>query len=171
MAWRLALSVFIGSLWVSAVAASTHGISDTFLEERSQSVGANCSSPMNIQATCWSQLQISKYLLQWVKAHQTCKTGGGVTDCCIAGETWSTCFLRLAYGSRYAAYGMNCTEFNGCQEPPLAPSLPDGITIQQFYVLNGIYAINALLSELNECELSTQSAGRDADQRSQGFYQ
>ena len=169
MAWRLAVSMFIGSVWITAIATSTDVISDRYLEERTQLVGGNCSSLTNIEATCWSQLHISNYLSQWVGAHQTCKTGGSGTDCCIAGEPWSTCFIRLAYGSRYATYGMNCTGFNGCREPPLAPSLPDGITIQDFYVLNGIYAMNALFRELNGCELPAQSLERDADQHSQGF--
>ena len=78
--------------------------------------------------------------------------------------------MRLAYAfdsSRYTDYGLDCTGFAGCQEPPLAPplapSLPSGLTIQEFYVLNSIYAIHAFFSELNDCELSTCMLGRDAD--------
>ena len=171
MARQLALSVIIGSVWISAIAASTLGSSDTYLEERSQLVGANCSSPTNISATCWNQLEIPTYLTQWASAHPTCSTDANETDCCISGEAWSTCFMRLTYAfdtAHYTPYGLDCTGFNSCHEPPLAP-LPSGLTIQEFYVLNSIYAIHALFSELNECELSAQTLGRDADQHSQGF--
>ena len=166
MGWQLALSVIVGSVWISAIAASTPGNSDTYLEERSQLVGGNCSSPMNASATCWNQLQIPTYLAQWSGAHPTCETGANETECCISGEPWSTCFMRVAYAfdsTRYAAYGMNCTGFHGCTDPLLAPTLPDGITIQEFYVLNNIYVINVVFSELNDCELSTRTLGKDAD--------
>ena len=162
MARQLVLSVVIGSVWTSAIAASTLGSSDIYLEERSQLIGANCSSPANISATCWNQLEIPTYLTQWAAAHPTCNTAANETDCCNSEEPWSECFIRLAYAfdsSRYAEYGLDCTGFAGCREPPLAPplapSLPSGLTIQEFYVLNSIYAVNAVFSELNDCELST----------------
>lgn len=170
MAWQLALSVIIGSAWISAIAALTPGNSGSYLEVRSELVGAECTSPTNISVTCWYQLEIPAYLTQWAATHPTCISAANETDCCISGEPWSTCFMRLAYAfdsSRYALYGLNCTGFGTCQEPPLAPpflpSLPSGITIQEFYVLNTIYAINALFTELNDCELSTLTLGRDAD--------
>ena len=163
MLWQLALSVTIGSAWISAVAALISGTSGNFLEERSELVGAECTSPTNISVTCWYQLEIPTYLTQWAATHPTCTSANNETDCCISEEPWSTCFMRLAYAfdsSHYAVYGLNCTGFGSCQEPPLAPpllpSLPSGITIQEFYVLNTIYAINALFSDLNNCKLSTQ---------------
>ena len=163
MLWQLALSVTIGSAWISATAALIPGTSGNFLKERSGLVGSDCTSPTNISVTCWYQLGIPAYLTQWGVTHPTCTSANNETDCCISGEPWSTCFIRLAYAfdtSHYAVYGQNCIGFMSCQEPPLAPpllpSLPSGITIQEFYVLNTIYAINALFSELNDCELSTQ---------------
>ena len=169
MARQLALSVIIGSAWISAIAASIPGSSGRYLEERSELVGAECTSPINISFTCWNQLGIPAYLTQWAATHPTCTSAANETDCCISGEPWSTCFMRLAYAfdsSHYAVYGLNCTGFGSCQEPPLAPplapSLPSGITIQEFYVLNTIYAINAFFTELNNCELSTLTRRRDA---------
>ena len=172
MIWQVALSVTIGSAWISAIAALEPGTSGKFLEERTELVGSECTSPTNISVTCWYQLEIPTYLTQWASTHPTCTSATNETDCCISGEPWSTCFMRLAYAfnsSHYAAYGLNCTGFGACQEPPLAP-LPSGITIQEFYVLNTIYSINALFSELNTCEVSTQTPGKDANQHTQGLY-
>ena len=158
MARQVALSVISGLAWISAIAASTPGTSGKYLGERSEIGGANCTSPTNISLTCWYQLDIPAYLMQWDETHPTCNATANEADCCISGESWSMCFMRLAYAfdsSLYAAYGLTCNKFGSCREPPLAPSLPSDITIQEFYVLNTIYAINALFSELNDCKLST----------------
>ena len=68
----------------------------------------NCTDPAAAFSTsCWSTLDLSDYLGRagtgWIYSTPQCKntrtgTGDDRSGCCISGELWSTCFVRLASG-------------------------------------------------------------------------
>ncbi|KAL8709838.1 MAG: hypothetical protein Q9220_005454 [cf. Caloplaca sp. 1 TL-2023] len=70
-----------------------------------QKRAANCTDANNIESSCWNDLNIADYLTNWNKTTPDCKTNNGDgSDCCVAGESWSTCFLRIATASA----GLSC---------------------------------------------------------------
>lgn len=77
--------------------------------------GVDCTDPQAVFiAACWNQLNLTSYLTApgtgWITRTPTCPggtTGSGVA-CCITGEPWSTCFLRLGRGFS----GADCSTIN-----------------------------------------------------------
>ena len=107
----------------------------------------NCtdlSSPTGaIYPSCWDGLGMTQYMSQW-----------NSTEACNKGETWSACFLRLAYGS--AKYdcsrlgSLNCT----------APSFGGPVTDPQiFYGAYNIYGKRILPTCENANPETTADAG------------
>ena len=91
------------------------------------SSAANCTDFSNpsgaVYPSCWDGLGMTQYMSQW-----------NSTEACNKGEIWSTCFLRLAYGSaRYDCSrlgSLNCT----------APTFGGPVTDPQiFYGAYNIY--------------------------------
>ena len=53
----------------------------------------------DLDAECWSALNLPEYLTGWNKTTPTCKDNSGDFDkCCKVEEPWANCFLRLASG-------------------------------------------------------------------------
>ena len=100
---------------------------------------------------CWDELDIPDYLAGWNKTTPICQANGGPGNdgsaCCVANEPWSTCFLRLAYGST----GSDCTTMNAqsCVLQPLNPKLDQSTAPKVGYVVRNIVAINNLFISYN----------------------
>ena len=97
---------------------------------------------------CWDQLDIADYLASWNKTTPICKaTGAAQNDgsgCCAPNEPWTTCFLRLSYGSA----GTDCTTINSqsCILRQLSPSLDPRDAPKAGYVVRNIAVIYNLFS-------------------------
>lgn len=92
------------------------------LEKRQQ---VNCTNPNALFfESCWDILKIQDYLVApetgWINTIRYCQDSGGNTwdndgsNCCVTGEAWSTCYLRMAIpGSSHdctSASGGRCSE-------------------------------------------------------------
>lgn len=92
------------------------------LEKRQQ---VNCTDPYALFFTdCWKILNMKDYLVApgtgWINTVRYCQNSGGVnsdndgSNCCVANEPWSTCYLRLAIpGSAHdctSPSGGRCTD-------------------------------------------------------------
>ena len=128
--WMWAFIGFFG-----AVAAST---SETPIKR--QSVDCNDLAGV-LDGSCWATLGLSDYLTQWNQSIPVCQgseRGSDGSACCISGEAWSTCFLRLGHG--YS--GADCSEINAqkCSyDATLSKTLDQSIQAQVHYVLATIY--------------------------------
>ena len=98
---------------------------------------------------CWDELDIAGYLAGWNKTTPTCQATGGAgndgSGCCIANEPWTTCFLRLAYGTT----NTDCTKLSSgqtCTLNPLSPDLDPSTAPKIGYVVRNIVVINNLFS-------------------------
>lgn len=101
----------------------------------------NCTDPeAAFDVSCWGQLDLSNWLNNpttgWNKTTQVCNATQDSANCCIPGEAWTTCFLRL--GHRYG--GADCTQINvqTCSLD-LSQNTPPGITPQVHYIMKNIY--------------------------------
>ena len=127
---------------------------DLPLQEKRQTV--NCtdlSAAFNSQ--CWQELQLSNFLLGggewgegWNKTTRVCDTqstdvnNNDGTNCCLPGEAWTTCFLRLAQGGGT----QDCSQINAqfCSMPSenaLSAGLADSIRPEVQYIQKNIYGI------------------------------
>ena len=103
--------------------------------QSANSSAANCtdfsSSTGAVYASCWDGLGMSQYMSQW----------NFTAEGCGKGETWSTCFLRLAYGSA----GYDCSRLGSfnCTAPTFGGPVTDP---QVFYGAYNIYSKRILLS-------------------------
>lgn len=92
---------------------------------------------------CWDQLDIAGYLNDgttgWKATTPTCASSTDTKSCCISGEPWSTCFLRLSKGTP----GQDCTTIN-TQSCPFngAYNLDSSIAAKARYVLTSIVNIH-----------------------------
>lgn len=128
--------------------------SDLPLQEKRQTV--NCtdlSAAFNSQ--CWQELQLSNFLLGggqwgvgWNKSTRVCDSqsadvnSNDGTNCCLPGEAWTTCFLRLAQGGGT----QDCSQINAqfCSMPSenaLSAGLADSIRPEVQYIQKNIYGI------------------------------
>ena len=119
----------------------------------------NCTNVEAIfDSSCWDALHIPEYLTNWNKTTPICAADNDGTDqdgstCCVPGEPWSTCFLRLAHG----VAGADCSSViaQTCSwDPTLSPDLPPSVVPQVRYVTRNIYAINSLIASLYDGETS-----------------
>ena len=112
----------------------------TDLEER---YIINCTDPgAAFDVSCWGQLDLSDWLNNpttgWNKTTQVCNETQDSAKCCIPGEAWTTCFLRLGHGFG----GVDCTEINAqtCSLD-MSQKTPPETTAQVHYVMKNIYGI------------------------------
>ena len=101
---------------------------------------------------CWDELDISDYLASWNRTTPTCETSSGGSDCCRASEPWTTCFLRLAYGTP----GADCTQLDPqrCISNQLSTHLDSSIAPKVGYVVRNIVSVNSLFSSYYQGESS-----------------
>ena len=103
--------------------------------QSANSSAPNCtdlsSSTGAVYASCWDGLGMSQYMSQWNSSAEACGKG----------ETWSTCFLRRAYGSA----GYDCSRLGSlnCTAPLFGGPITDP---QIFYGAYNIYSKHILLS-------------------------
>lgn len=87
------------------------------LEKRQQ---INCTNPNALFfSECWDILNIHEYLVNpttgWIATTRTCQNRGGNnwdndgSTCCVPGEAWATCYLRLAI----PGFNYDCTSTSG----------------------------------------------------------
>lgn len=119
----------------------------------------NCHGLQAIpNSDCWDTLKITEYLNNpttgWAKTTPTCPAGSQGSDCCLSGEAWSTCFLRLAGGTTHA----ECTAIDQgvCQGQFDYPSLAPGIRAQIRYVVGAIVAIYGFFASLDHSEFAIE---------------
>lgn len=74
--------------------------------------------------SCWDTLQMNQWMFNW----------NLTTTACEVGEIWSTCFLRLAYGS--AGYDCSTLGSLNCSAPRLGGLITDA---HVFYGAYNIY--------------------------------
>ena len=127
---------------------------DLPLQEKRQTV--NCTDlSAAFNSRCWQELQLSNYLLGggewglgWNKSTRVCDTSSpdinnnDGTNCCLPGEAWTTCYLRLAQGGGT----QDCSHINAqfCSMPSenaLSAGLADSIRPEVQYVQKNIYGI------------------------------
>ena len=116
------------------------------LQSRAEAA-VNCTDPGAVfDSSCWAQLGVSDFLNNpktgWNVTTKTCsQSSGDGSDCCVIGELWSTCFLRLALGP-----GEDCSiiSTNSCtDEGRLSSTIPQAVAPQYRYV---VWAITGELS-------------------------
>ncbi|KAL8921132.1 MAG: hypothetical protein Q9208_005885 [Pyrenodesmia sp. 3 TL-2023] len=121
------------------------------LEKRQQ---INCTNPNALFfEDCWDILKIQDYLVApetgWINTIRTCQDSGGNTwdndgsTCCVAGEAWSTCYLRMAIPGSSS----DCTSASGgrCSESML-DNIDVAPEVRPFvrYTVKNIYADNEI---------------------------
>ena len=100
-------------------------------------VDLDCDNPAAIyMSECWAALNIGDYLANWNKTTPVCSDSA---HCCVNGEAWSTCFLRLARNSA----GQNCLTLDSgnCVWQDKSISVDPSIYPQVRYVFKSIYGI------------------------------
>lgn len=124
------------------------------------------NSEINIRATynctdlradpstlCWTELGLSDYIADWNRTTPTCKATGNDdgANCCTSDEPWTTCFLRLAYGTA----GTDCSTINiqACHLAQLSPNLKSSIAPKAAYVVRNIVEINNIFTSYYTGEL------------------
>ena len=134
-------------LFVRASPLSTD--SDVRNLETRQAVDCN-NSTSGASSTCWDELAIPDYLLNWNRTTPICAGSDDGHDCCLPKEPWSTCFLRLAYGRP----GYDCTPIisESCSINQLSPSLDPSIASKVRYVVQNIVSINNVFASINTGE-------------------
>lgn len=123
-------------------------------QEKRQTVNCTDESAA-FNSVCWQQLQLSNFLLGggewgvgWNKSTRVCDTqstdvnDNDGTNCCLPGEAWTTCFLRLAQGGGT----QDCSQINAqfCSMPSenaLSAGLAESIRPEVQYIQKNIYGI------------------------------
>ncbi|KAL9025857.1 MAG: hypothetical protein Q9196_005394, partial [Gyalolechia fulgens] len=137
------------SVYASAAAHLNKRRAEIYELEKRQMV--NCTDPYALFFTeCWDILQIHDYLVApktgWINTVRYCENTGNSAEndgatCCVRGEAWATCYLRLACpGSNF-----DCTSTSGgrCTDAMVSAIKVDP-SIHPFvrYTVKNIYAIN-----------------------------
>ena len=111
------------------------------LEERQV---VNCTDPRaDFFEECWGELNLTAWLQNWNQTTRICGTIDNGTDndgsdCCMADQAWTTCFLHLAHG----VAGADCSEINAqpCSwNPDFMRTL--SISPEAYYVMRNIYGM------------------------------
>ena len=111
---------------------------------------AICNTVSSFDPSCWDSLGVADYLKKWNASTPICygqdqanQTGANFnstagSDCCNAGEAWSTCFLRLAYKQP----GHDCRNINpqDCSWDTLSKLSLGDDAATKFYLLRAIYS-------------------------------
>ena len=140
------LATFAGSAYLHLTAASPLN-SDPSIANLNTRATNNCTDLRAAPSTaCWDELDIAGYLAGWNKTTPVCQATGAATNdgsgCCAPNEPWTTCFLRLAYGTA----GTDCSTFNvqSCTLNTLSPKLDPSVAPKVGYVVRNIVVINNL---------------------------
>lgn len=105
-------------------------------------VDLDCDNPAAIyMSECWGALNIGDYLSHWNQTTPVCSDSA---HCCVNGEAWSTCFLRLARNSA----GQNCLNLESadCVWQDKSISVDPSIYGQVRYVFKSIYGVHDFFS-------------------------
>ena len=100
---------------------------------------------------CWDKLDIPDYLASWNRTTPSCQMNSGDgADCCLPSEPWTTCFLRLAYGTA----GTDCSGLKPqfCDLRQVSSSLDQTIAPKVGYVVRNIVGINSLFNSYAQGE-------------------
>ena len=126
-------TLLASSIITTALAFPHHNPDASSLEPRS----INCTDlGAPLDASCWATLDLSDWLTNWNNTTPTCTQDQDGAACCLVGEAWNRCFLRLAHGSA----GSDCTNINmqGCTWTQYLAVSHD-IAPQVFYIMTNIY--------------------------------
>lgn len=110
-------------------------------------IDVNCNDPAAVfVGSCWITLGVSDYLddptTGWNHTTPVCSDS---TKCCLQGEAWSTCYLRLGRGLG----GADCTSVDDqtCTwDNAISPYLDPSIAPQVRYVMKSIYGVHDFFS-------------------------
>ena len=111
----------------------------------------NCESDhASFDYSCWSTLNVSTFLTNWVSTTPICTTNRSDvrmdgSGCCIPDEPWGRCFLRLARG----VDDQDCSVINDVKcgsEIVMDPKISASIHHQVRYVQKNIHEINNFFS-------------------------
>lgn len=132
-----------------AIASSHH-------EYRQLSACANPEAPL--LNNCWDVLDIPHYLSEWQKTVPVCQGLEYTDSCCVPGEAWSLCFLRLGWEKGPSdCLEISETDLGPCQFPAgsVRSQIPRDTVQQVKYVTANIVNIHGLFQSLYQCELVT----------------
>ncbi|CAO1598374.1 hypothetical protein XANCAGTX0491_002143 [Xanthoria calcicola] len=111
----------------------------------------NCTDKQAIPyASCWNDLAVADYLAAWSRETPTCSaTKGDGSDCCVAEEPWSTCFLRVNSGQ--AGYECDSISMNSCAtiNPGVSDKIRTDLQPRVRYAMNAIFTVQSLFSSYN----------------------
>lgn len=114
----------------------------------------NCTDKQAIPyASCWNDLAVADYLAAWSRETPTCSaTKGDGSDCCVAEEPWSTCFLRVNSGQ--AGYECDSISMNSCAtiNPGVSDKIRTDLQPRVRYAMNAIFTVQSLFSSYNTGE-------------------
>ena len=110
-------------------------------------VDVDCHNPKAVfDSSCWTSLGVTDFLLDdnkgWLKTTPVCSDS---TRCCLTGEEWSTCFLRLGRGLA----GQNCTTLDDqtCTwDNAVSSDLAPNVAAQIRYTIKAIYGVHDFFS-------------------------
>lgn len=83
------------------------------------------SSTGGTYASCWDSLGMNDWMFNWIFTTKTCEPG----------EIWSTCFLRLAYGS--AEYDCSTLGSLNCTAPRFGGPVTDARVFYGAFIIFG----------------------------------
>lgn len=134
--------IAISSTIASPVSLVGSSLSSTQLNERQL---VNCTDLASaFDGSCWKTLDLSDWLNNpttgWNKTTPICDAYHDSSHCCIAGEPWTTCFLRLAHRTG----GSDCSEINvqTCSVD-MHQDVGPQIAPQVHYVMKTIYSTHS----------------------------
>ncbi|KAM0794009.1 hypothetical protein BDR22DRAFT_49925 [Usnea florida] len=136
-------SILLLLLWIAPLTAANGTVPPTFASSRNGPPTVSATTAHNTSATpnctdlsgttgatypsCWNSLGMFEWMMNWNSSTTTCKPQ----------EIWSSCFLRLAYGS--AGYDCSTLGSLNCTAPRFGGPVTDP---HIFYGAYNIYAIN-----------------------------
>lgn len=98
--------------WVLLIiaAAEVHSLTD-FCNATIDNDNPCISQYNQLNSSCWRTLNLDGFLSAWHEIYDIPCATANTTDCCAAGELWSTCFLRLGF-----SHGLDCSklQYDAC---------------------------------------------------------
>ena len=131
-------------------------IASPYLKYRQLAACADPEAPL--LKPCWDVLDIPSYLSEWQKNVAVCPELEYTNGCCILGEPWSSCFLRLGWEKAPSGcLGVSETDLGACQFPTgtVRSDIPRDTVQQVKYVTANIVNVHGLFQSLYKCESIT----------------
>ena len=131
-------------------------IASPYLKYRQLAACADPEAPL--LKPCWNVLDIPDYLSEWQKNVAVCPELEYTNGCCILGEPWSSCFLRLGWEKAPSGcLGVSETDLEACQFPTgtVRSDIPRDTVQKVKYVTANIVNIHRLFQSLYQCKLIT----------------